>query len=82
MEGGICTNTTEECDSNLFCRGDDVKLSTPVQHHYCSDITLYNTEVYEDIGRTDEEIASVTTSRLGTATAALIQCFQYNNHGV
>ena len=76
---GVCSNSTRECNHKLFCHEFDgegsIRLSTPVQHHYCSFKKTHNNgSYYEDIGRADEEISSVVTTEQSTATQFLTKC--------
>ena len=82
--GGLCSNTTGDCDDNLFChqgtsdeclkQDASTRHTTPVKHNYCSFEKSYNNGSYEDIGRTDEKIRSIVTPVVNTVTEMLIPC--------
>ena len=80
---GVCTNTNQECDRNLFCRSEEATQlslkSESVVHHYCSHKKYRNTDEYEDIGRTDEDIENILTSVRKKVTDSLIPCYSYGN---
>ena len=74
---GMCSNTTQECDENLFCHpqySTRYNITTSgVTHYYCSLTKRRSTGVYDDIGRTDETTKTVTATQ-NKASESLIQC--------
>ena len=74
---GMCSNTTQECDENLFCHpqySSRYNITTSgVTHYYCSLTKRRSTGVYDDIGRTDETTKTVTATQ-NKASESLIQC--------